>query len=105
MLLAAGQVWLLFLAVGALALLVSTLTSERGRAFGITIGIVLAMYVGNFLFALWGPLNILTRATLFRYFTPGPTIQFGDVAWGGQRGAGGVRGGNAHGGIPCLQPA
>jgi ABC-2 type transport system permease protein len=81
MLLAAGEAWLLFLAIGALALLVSSLTSERSRALGITIGIVLAMYVGNFLFALWEPLNALTRVTLFRYFTPGPTIQSGDVAW------------------------
>lgn len=82
MLLAAGQAWLLFLAIGTLALLVSALTSERGRALGVTIGIVLGMYVGNFLFALWSPLEPLTRVTLFRYFTPGPTIQFGDVAWG-----------------------
>ena len=82
MLLAAGQVWLLFLAVGALTLLVSCLMTERGRALGVAVGIVLAMYVGNFLFALWEPLRFLTRITLFRYFTPGPTIQAGDVAWG-----------------------
>jgi ABC-2 type transport system permease protein len=82
MLLAAVQVWLLFLAVGALTLLVSALMSERGRALGVAVGVVLVMYVGNFLFALWEPLRFLTRITLFRYFTPGPTIQAGDVAWG-----------------------
>ena len=81
MLLAAGQAWLLFLAIGSLALLISALSSERGRATAITIGVVLAMYVGNFLFALWEPLRGLTRLSFFRYFTPGPTIQFGDVAW------------------------
>ena len=82
MLVAAMQAWLLFMAVGALALLVSTLLSERGRALGIAIGITLGMYVGNFLFALWEPLRFLTRFTLFWYFTPGSTIQNGDVPWG-----------------------
>jgi ABC-2 type transport system permease protein len=82
MLAAAFQAWLLFLAIGALALLVSTLSSERGRALSVAIGITLAMYVGNFLFALWEPLRFLTRVTLFWYFTPGPTIQSGDVSWG-----------------------
>ena len=81
MLLAAGQAWLLFVAIGALAMLVSALTTERSRALTLTVAIVLAMYVGNFLFALWAPLNVLTRGTLFHYFNPGPTIQFGDVAW------------------------
>ena len=82
MLLAAMQAWLLFMAVGALALLVSSLFSERGRALGVAVGITLVMYVGNFLFALWTPLRFLTRVTLFWYFAPGPTIQDGDVPWG-----------------------
>lgn len=82
MLPAAMQAWLLFMAVGAIALLVSALQSERGRALGIAIGITLVMYVGNFLFALWQPLRFLTRFTIFWYFTPGPTIQNGNVPWG-----------------------
>ena len=82
MVLAAFQAWLLFLAVGALALLVSALLSERGRALGIAVGITLGMYVGNFLFALWEPLRFLTRVTLFWYFAPGPTIQNGEIPWG-----------------------
>ena len=81
MALAAGQAWLLFMALGALAFLVSALMSERGRALGVAVGITLGMYVANFLFALWEPIRFLTRVTLFRYFTPGPTIQFGDVPW------------------------
>lgn len=82
MLLAAFQAWLLFVAIGAVTLLVSAALSERGRALATAIGIVLVMYIGNFLFALWEPLNVLTRFTLFWYFTPGPAIQTGDVAWG-----------------------
>ncbi len=81
MALGAMQAWLLFMAVGALALMVSALLSERGRALGVAIGVTLGMYVGNFLFALWEPLRFLTRVTLFWYFAPGPTIQAGDVPW------------------------
>ena len=82
MALSAFQAWLLFMAVGALALLVSALLSERGRALGIAVGITLGMYVGNFLFALWEPLRFLTRVTLFWNFAPGPTIQNGEIPWG-----------------------
>ena len=82
MVLGAMQAWLLFMAVGALALLVSTLLNERGRALGAAIGITLVMYVANFIFALWQPLRFMTRFTIFWYFAPGPTIQKGDVPWG-----------------------
>ena len=82
MLIAAGESWLLLLAIGAVALLVSSLMSERGRALGVTVGIVLGMYVANFLFSLWGPMRPLTRVSLFRYFTPGPAIQEGSVSTG-----------------------
>lgn len=82
MVLGAMQAWLLFMAVAALALLVSTLLSERGRALSAAIGITLVMYVANFIFALWQPLRFMTRFTIFWYFAPGPTIQKGDVPWG-----------------------
>jgi len=82
MLIAAGESWLLLMAIGAMAMLVSALMSERGRALGVAIGVVLGMYVGNFLFSLWGPLHPLTRLSLFWYFTPGPAIQSGNVSAG-----------------------
>ncbi len=82
MLLAAAESSLLLIAVGTLALIVSALASERGRALGVTLGIAITMYAGNFLFALWSPLRPLARATLFWYFTPGPAIQRGTIGWG-----------------------
>jgi ABC-2 type transport system permease protein len=81
MLLAAVQAGVLFASIGVLTLLVSALMSERGRALAVSIGIVLVMYVGNFLFALWEPLRPFTRVTLFWWFSPGPTIQNGDFPW------------------------
>jgi ABC-2 type transport system permease protein len=80
MLLAAGESWLLLMAIGAVALVVSAAMSERGRALAVAVGIVLAMYVANFLFALWSPLRPFTRVSLFWYFTPGPAIQEGTVS-------------------------
>jgi ABC-type transport system involved in multi-copper enzyme maturation permease subunit len=81
MLVAAGESALLVLAVGAVALLVSALASERGRALAWALGIAIVMYAGNFLFSLWSPLRPLARLTLFWYFTPGPAIQQGRVSW------------------------
>jgi ABC-2 type transport system permease protein len=72
----------LVLALGGIALLVSALHSERGRALGWAIGIVVAMYAASFLFPLWDPLRPLARLSLFWYFSPGPTIQRGEVLWG-----------------------
>jgi beta-exotoxin I transport system permease protein len=82
MLLAAGESGLLLVAVGAVALLVSSLASERGRALAVALGIAIVMYAGDFLFSLWSPLEPLARLTLFWYFTPGPAIQQGHVSWG-----------------------
>jgi ABC-2 type transport system permease protein len=81
LLVAAVESGLLVLAVGGVALLVSALSSERGRALAWALGVVIVMYAGDFLFALWSPLEPLTRLTLFRYFTPGPAIQHGQVSW------------------------
>ena len=53
LLLAALQSALLLLAVGVLAVLVSALTSERGRALSWVLGITIGMYAANFLLVLW----------------------------------------------------
>ncbi len=82
LLLAALQSGLLLLAVGVLAVLVSTLTSERGRALSWVLGITIGMYAANFLLVLWEPTRNLARLTFFWYFSPGDTIQSGAVPWG-----------------------
>ena len=82
MLLAALESALLLLAIGTLAVLVSAYSSERGRALSWVLGISIGMYAGNFLLVLWEPTRDLARLTFFWYFSPGATIQRGDVAWG-----------------------
>ena len=82
MLLAALESALLLLAIGTLAVLVSAYSSERGRALAWVLGIAIGMYAANFLLVLWEPTRDLARLTFFWYFSPGATIQRGDVAWG-----------------------
>jgi len=82
MLLAAMESALLLLAVGTLAVLVSAYGSERGRALSWVLGIAIGMYAANFLLVLWEPTRNLARLTFFWYFSPGATIQRGDVDWG-----------------------
>jgi ABC-2 type transport system permease protein len=82
MLLAALESALLLLAIGTLAVLVSAYSSERGRALSWVLGITIGMYAANFLLVLWEPTRDLARLTFFWYFSPGATIQRGDVDWG-----------------------
>ena len=82
MLLAALGSALLLAAIGGVSLLVSALCNERGRALAWALGILIAMYAAAFLFPLWSPLEPLARLSLFWYFSPGRTIQRGDVPWG-----------------------
>ena len=81
MLLSAVGATLLLAAVAALSVLISTLHVERGRALAWALGILLVMYAGAFLLPLWSPAAPVARLSLFWYFTPGPTIQDGDVPW------------------------
>ena len=70
------------LALGGIALLASAFHSERGRALGWAIGVVVAMYALSVLCPLWDPIEPFARLSVFWYFSPGPTIQRGDVLWG-----------------------
>ena len=82
MLAAALLAAILVLALGGIALLASAFHSERGRALGWAIGSVVAMYALSVLCPLWDPIEPFARLSVFWYFSPGPTIQQGDVLWG-----------------------
>ena len=82
LLLAALQSALLLLAVGVLAVLVSALTSERGRALSWVLGITIGMYAANFLLVAVGADPRPRPAHLLLVISPGGTIQTGDVPWG-----------------------
>lgn len=62
--------WLLFVGVAMVALLVSAASSLRGRAIGITVGIVVALFFLNFIALLIDGISGLRFASPFHYFRP-----------------------------------
>ncbi|MFG1912341.1 ABC transporter permease [Kribbella sp. NPDC048928] len=62
--------WLLFVGVAMLGVLVSAASSLRGRAIGITVGIVVAWFFLNFIALLIDGISPLRYASPFHYFRP-----------------------------------
>jgi ABC-2 type transport system permease protein len=62
--------WLLFTGVAMVGLLVSAASSLRGRAIGITVGIVVAWFFLNFIALLIDGISGLRYASPFHYFRP-----------------------------------
>ena len=62
--------WLLFVGVAMIGILVSARSSLRGRAIGITVGIVVAWFFMNFIALLIDGISGLRFASPFHYFRP-----------------------------------
>ncbi len=69
----------LYLAVGGLAFLTSSLSSRRGRAVAVTFGIVLASFLLTFLAQFWEPAKTLEYLSVLKYYKPLLVIR--DGAW------------------------
>lgn len=75
----------LYIAVGGLALLTSTLSDRRGRAVGTAIGIVLVQFIWSFLSQYWSVAQDYSFLSVLDLFKPGPilttgTFPVGDMA-------------------------
>jgi ABC-2 type transport system permease protein len=62
--------WLLFVGVAMVGVLVSARSSLRGRAIGVTVGIVVAWFFLNFIALLIDSISGLRFASPFHYFRP-----------------------------------
>jgi len=62
--------WLLFVGLALVGMLVSAQSSLRGRAIGITVGIVVAWFFMNFIALLIDGISGLRFASPFHYFRP-----------------------------------
>jgi ABC-2 type transport system permease protein len=60
--------WLLFVALGMVALLISARSSLRSRAIGITVGLIVAWYFVNFIALLIDEVSGARYASPFNYF-------------------------------------
>lgn len=65
----------LFLAVGGLAYLVSSLSERRGRAIFVVLGFVLSSMLLNFITQLWEPAQPVAFLSLLTYYRPALIIQ------------------------------
>ena len=73
------NLYCLYIAVGSVAYLVSSLSGRRGRAVGIVFGIVLASYLLNSLAQFWGPAKSVAFLSLQYYYRP--LLVLRETAW------------------------
>lgn len=74
-----SNAYCLYLAVGGVAALVSTLSDHRGRAVGVIFGIVLASFLLNFLAQFWTPAGHVSFLSFLDYYRP--LLIFRDSSW------------------------
>jgi len=75
----------MLLAVGGSATLISSLSSRRGKAVGVTFGILLCSFLLNWLAGFWRPAQVLAVIGILQYFRPyvilrEGRLQAGDMA-------------------------
>jgi len=83
--LASMNLYCVYIAVGGIAFLVSSLSSRRGRAIAIIFAIVLASFLLNFLAQFWDPAKEVAFLGIMNYYQPAHILQtgafpFADVA-------------------------
>jgi ABC-2 type transport system permease protein len=70
LLMMAGNLFCLYVAVGGVACLVSSMSDRRGRAVGVVFAIVLASFLLNFLAQFWDPARRLSFLSVLSYHRP-----------------------------------
>ena len=69
-------------AIAAFATLLSVITLSRGTAGGITVGVLLAMYLANLVSAIEPKLGWLADVSVFGHFNAEALIAEGTIPWG-----------------------
>jgi ABC-2 type transport system permease protein len=69
--------WLLFVAFGAVGLVVSALQRQGGAAMGVTVGLIAASFALNFVAQAWRPIGWMQRFSLFNYYRPEQLVRSG----------------------------
>ncbi len=68
----------MYVAVGAVALLVSTMSHRRGRAMATVFGLILASFLLNFLAQFWPTAEILAPLSVLNYYRPAQILANGN---------------------------
>lgn len=69
----------LYLAIGGMTCLVSSMSDFRGRAIGVVLAIVLASFLLNFLAEIWTPAQRIAFLSVLRYYQPAAIISQGAI--------------------------
>lgn len=81
-LLVSGYGLCLFLAIGGYSFLISALTSDGGKATGISAGLTVLFFLMDFLADLWHVTEWLGPLSVFHYYIPSDVAIRGVVPWG-----------------------
>jgi ABC-2 type transport system permease protein len=73
----AAMAWLLFMAFGAVGMLISATRRDGGAAIGWLSGVMATSFVLEYLARLWTPIASLRRLSLFAYYTPQEVVTAG----------------------------
>jgi ABC-type transport system involved in multi-copper enzyme maturation permease subunit len=68
----------MYIAVGSIAFLVSSMSDHRNRATGIVFAILLVSFLLNFLAQFWQPAKPWAKLSVLEYYRPATVIQSGD---------------------------
>lgn len=79
LLIVAVNFYCLYVAVGGLSFLVSSVSSRRGRAIAVVFAIVLASFLLNFLAQLWAPAEKASVLSVLTYYRP--VVALREAAW------------------------
>ncbi len=84
-----SNLYSMYVAVGAIAFLVSTMSERRGRAMAVVFGLMLASFLLNFLAQFWPTAEILAPLSVLNYYRPAQILANGNfpmqdmlVLWG-----------------------
>jgi len=72
------NLYCMFVAVGGLAFMVSSIGYRRGRAIAVVFGILMFSFVLSFLVQLWAPARALAFLSVLNYYQPLATVRTGD---------------------------
>jgi ABC-2 type transport system permease protein len=77
-LLVMANLYCVYVAVGGIGFLVSSLSDRRGRAMAVVFGIVLASFLLNFVAQFWEPARQFAFLSVMKYYQPAQILRSGD---------------------------
>jgi ABC-2 type transport system permease protein len=73
------NLYLVYVAVGGLAFMVSAMSDRRGRAIGVIFGLLLGSFLLNFLAQFWPPAGRLSFLGVLDYYKPAQILTGGSI--------------------------